>query len=126
MGAGYGEAGPHGRASEHLARRTLRQMEPVIPGIEAAWNGSAYLDYWAADPWHLGSYACYRVGQYTAFGGYSKVAQGNVHFAGEHTSYDFQGFMTGAVASGERAAREVLQSLGVRVAPVSGGRPTRT
>jgi monoamine oxidase len=34
-----------------------------------------------------------------------------VHFAGEHTSVDFQGYMEGAVESGERAAAEVLGAL---------------
>lgn len=33
-----------------------------------------------------------------------------LHFAGEHTSMEFQGFMEGAVASGYRAAREVLEA----------------
>ena len=35
------------------------------------------------------------------------------HFAGEHTSTDAQGYLEGAVESGERAAREVLAGLGV-------------
>jgi monoamine oxidase len=33
---------------------------------------------------------------------------GRLHFAGEHTSADFLGFMNGAVESGERVAKEVL------------------
>jgi monoamine oxidase len=107
VGAGYGDVPAHGPAPTHVVRQALHQMEPVIPGVEAAWNGTAYLDFWAKDPWHLGSYSCLTVGQYTAFGGYAQVRQGNVHFAGEHTSYEFQGFMNGAVASGERAAREI-------------------
>ena len=34
-------------------------------------------------------------GQYTSFAGYEGVREGNVHFAGEHTSYEFQGYMEG-------------------------------
>jgi monoamine oxidase len=37
---------------------------------------------------------------------------GSCHFAGEHTSTDAQGYLEGAVESGERAAREVLAGLG--------------
>ena len=37
--------------------------------------------------------------------------QGNCHFAGEHTSIDFQGYLNGAVESGERAAGEILADL---------------
>ena len=34
---------------------------------------------------------------------------GNLHFAGEHTSADFQGYMEGALRSGYRCAREIAQ-----------------
>ena len=56
-------------------------------------------------------YAYYRVGQYTAFGGYEGARQGGVLFAGDHTSQDFQGFMEGAATEGERAARDLLDLL---------------
>ena len=36
---------------------------------------------------------------------------GNCHFAGEHTSVDFQGYLNGAVETGERAAAEILGDL---------------
>jgi monoamine oxidase len=35
------------------------------------------------------------------------VPEGTVHFAGEHTSLNFQGYMEGAVRSGRCAAREI-------------------
>jgi monoamine oxidase len=38
---------------------------------------------------------------------------GNLHFAGEHTSLDFQGYMEGGAESGARAAREILVDLGL-------------
>ena len=38
--------------------------------------------------------------------------EGNCHFAGEHTSIDFQGYLNGAVETGERAAGEVIADLG--------------
>ncbi|HXS61856.1 MAG TPA: FAD-dependent oxidoreductase [Streptosporangiaceae bacterium] len=34
---------------------------------------------------------------------------GNLHFAGEHTSLDFQGYLEGALRTGYRCAREVAQ-----------------
>jgi len=37
-----------------------------------------------------------------------------VYFAGEHTSIDSQGYMNGGVETGQRAAAEVLASLGAR------------
>jgi monoamine oxidase len=88
-------------------------MAPVLPGIADAFNGRAYLDCWVRDPWHLGSYACFRPGQYTAFNGVQAGREGSVYFCGEHTSMNFQGFMNGAVASGERVSRELLADLGL-------------
>ena len=40
-------------------------------------------------------------------------AFGRVHFVGTETSIDFKGYMEGAVRSGIRGAREVLQALGL-------------
>jgi monoamine oxidase len=37
--------------------------------------------------------------------------QGNIHFAGEHCSINFQGFMKGGASEGVRAANEILADL---------------
>lgn len=93
------------------ARQYLSQLESIFPGITAQWNGKAMLSTPATDPNFLCSYAYWRVGQYTAFSGYEKVRQGNIHFAGEHCSQDFQGFMEGGASEGIRAANEILADL---------------
>ena len=46
------------------------------------------------------------------YAGYEAVRQGNVHFAGEHCSIDFQGYMEGGAREGQHAAVEVLSDLG--------------
>ena len=67
----------------------------------------AWTDRWVADPWARGSYAAYLPGQYTRYYGYVGKPEGAIHFAGEHTALANQGYLEGAVASGERAAEEV-------------------
>jgi monoamine oxidase len=89
----------------------LRQIDPLLPGLAAHWNGRASIDYWIAYPWTLGSYSYWKVGQYTSFSGAEKEVSGNCHFAGEHTSQDFQGYLNGAVETGQRAANEILTAL---------------
>ena len=37
-----------------------------------------------------------------------EIEGGSCHFAGEHTSIDFQGYLNGAVETGQRAAAEIL------------------
>jgi monoamine oxidase len=86
----------------------LHQLETVWPGANREWNGQATVSTPWSDPNLLGSYACWKVGQYTLFSGYEGVRQGNIHFAGEHCSINFQGFMEGGVQEGVRAADEIL------------------
>jgi monoamine oxidase len=106
IGASFGSGTPTSRAQQFLA-----QIEPVLPGISAKFNGRATIDFWTAYPWTKGSYSYWKVGQYQAFAGAEAERSGNCHFAGEHTSIDFQGYLNGGVESGERAASEILADL---------------
>src|SRR5262249_29882846 len=97
--------------AEEPARRFISQFEPIVPGLESRFSGRAVVDSWADDPWTRGSYAYYRVGQITSFGGIESMPSGNCHFAGEHTAYTYQGYLEGAVRSGERVARQIAAAL---------------
>jgi monoamine oxidase len=94
--------------AKQFAQTFLDQINDVFPGIPAHWNGRATLDVPRLDPNLLGSYSYWKVGQYTKFSGYEGVRQGNCHFAGEHCSTNFQGFMEGGAEEGDRAAKEIL------------------
>jgi monoamine oxidase len=93
------------------AKAFLKQLERVFPGITPQWTGKATLSTPFRDPLLNLSYSYWKPGQYTSFGGYEGVPQGNIHFAGEHCSQDFQGFMEGGAAEGIRAAEEVLDAI---------------
>ena len=103
------------------AARFLRQLERVFPGITPLWNGRATVDYPFGNPYFRGSYSYWKVGQYTKFSGYEKARQpfpnGNCHFAGEHCSINFQGFMEGGAEEGARAANEILSDYKAGVFP---------
>jgi monoamine oxidase len=94
-----------------FAKQFLLQIEPIFPGITDQWNGKAMLSTPVTDPNLLLSYSYWKPGQYTSFSGYEKQRQGNIHFAGEHCSQDFQGYMEGGASEGMRAAREILGDL---------------
>ncbi len=106
IGDSFGSGTPTSRAKKFLA-----QIEPVLPGITAKWNGRATVDYWPGNEWTKGSYSYWKVGQHTSIAGAERERSGNCHFAGEHTSVDFQGYLNGGVESGERAASEILADL---------------
>ncbi|HTW28911.1 MAG TPA: NAD(P)/FAD-dependent oxidoreductase [Acetobacteraceae bacterium] len=93
------------------ARWFLAQLEAVYPGITALWNGRATLDVPAQSPFLRGSYSYWKVGQYTRIAGVERLPSGRCHFAGEHCSINFQGYMEGGAEEGLRAAREVIDAL---------------
>ncbi len=105
-GVAVGSGTPEAQAATFLA-----QIEPVLPGATQRWNGRVTRDWWPGDPWTKGSYSYWKAGQYTKFSGAESEASGTCHFAGEHTSQDFQGYLNGGVESGERAAAEILADL---------------
>jgi monoamine oxidase len=111
LGASYVAPEPHGPAPREVVGSTLAAIDAAAPGVSESFNGQAWLDAWASDPWVGGSYAAFLPGQYTTFWGTLGEPEGNLHFAGEHTSVFSQGFLNGAVESGNRAAIEVLTAL---------------
>ena len=104
------------------AKTFLSQIEPLFPGITQQWNGRATLDVPLNNPFLLGSYSYWKVGQYTQFSGYEKARQpdpttGKCHFAGEHCSLNFQGYMEGGAGEGARAANEILSDYKAGIIP---------
>jgi monoamine oxidase len=93
------------------ANTFLGRLETVFPGITKQWTGKATLSTPWRDPLLNCSYSYWKVGQYVGFSGYEGAAQGNIHFAGEHCSQDFQGYMEGGAMEGARAANEILAAL---------------
>src|SRR3954451_24858185 len=103
--ASFGSGTPASRTKQFLG-----QIELLLPGATANWNGNATIDYWQGYRWTKGSYSYWKVGQYQAFAGMERAEQNGCHFAGEHTSIDFQGYLQGGVESGGRAASEIVQA----------------
>jgi len=93
---------------ERLAR-CLEQLEQLYPGCSAEFELGTAVD-WDADPASGGAYSFFGPGELTAYGPWLARPEGRIHFAGEHTD-PWQATMNGALASGLRAAREVLARL---------------
>ena len=93
----------------------VAQLDRVYPGIAQRYAGHATVGSTFLDPFIGGSYSVWLVGQLAAFGGAEGRAEGPIHFAGEHTSLDQQGYMEGGAVTGVRAAHEVVHAIGGRV-----------
>lgn len=101
-----------GASATARAQQFCQQVAPVFPGSLANWNGLAALDTWHDQPLQRCSYSYWRVGQCQLFAGAEGEPEGNAWFCGEHTSLDAQGYLEGAVETGERAAAQVATAIG--------------
>jgi len=106
LGGRAGVAVGEGLARDQ-AQKVLPDLERVFPGVQATYAGRVARWHWPSDPFVRGSYACWKVGQYTTIAGAEFEPVGRLLFAGEHTSVDYQGYMNGAAETGRRAAQLV-------------------
>jgi len=106
QGVVLGEGSLQDRAQEFVG-----QADRVFPGVAAAYTGKAIRQIWPKYEWSMGSYTCFRPGQYQRYFRALANPHGSLIFAGEHT-VDESGFMNSAVESGERAATHVLAMMG--------------
>nr|MDQ5808000.1 flavin monoamine oxidase family protein [Actinomycetota bacterium] len=68
---------------------------------------------WAEEEWTRGCYGCYMTpGGWTSYGQALREPIGPLHWAGAETSTIWNGYMDGAVRSGERAAAEAMRHAG--------------
>jgi len=95
------------------AQSPERRMQLILDSLKPAFGDlSKYVQaetkyYWGKDPFSYGAYAMYGVGQWFGIMPELKKSHGRVHFAGEHLA-DWQGFMEGAINSGEEAAQKAI------------------
>ena len=67
---------------------------------------------WAQEEWTRGCYGCYMPpGGWISYGRALRAPIGRIHWAGAETATIWNGYMDGAVQSGERAAEEVMGAL---------------
>jgi len=86
----------------------LRAMARLWPGETEGAQCVRFMD-WKADPWAAGGYTFPAPGEVTTACKAMREPLGALRFAGEHCSTAFPGYMEGALESGARAARSILQ-----------------
>lgn len=107
LGGSTGAACVAGTPNDRAAK-LLPQLAEIFPGADKLYTGRAERFHWPTFPWTRGSYACYRPGQWTTIGGAEGLTVGNLYFAGEHCSIDFQGYMNGAAETGRQTAETIF------------------
>jgi len=95
-----------GASEERLLKHALESVRSVLGKNE---EPVAFLVHdWQADPYARGGYSYVRVGGTSAREELAQPLEGTLYFAGEATDVEQSGTVGGALASGQRAARELL------------------
>jgi monoamine oxidase len=99
-------------------RHADERREAILAGHarlfgEAATRPHRFIEHvWANEEWTRGCYGCIMVpGGWTEYGHALREPIGSLHWAGAETATVWNGYMDGAVQSGERVAGEVLAAL---------------
>ena len=105
-GLAVGEGSPREQVD-----RLLPGLETAYPGAKWAYTGKLFRMHWPTHAFTKGSYACYKPGQWTSIAGHEVEPVGNLLFAGEHCSSDFQGYMNGGAETGRLASEQILAAV---------------
>jgi monoamine oxidase len=110
-----------GRASATERREAVLANLVQLLGPRAGKPGDFIEKSWAEEEWSRGCYTGYTPpGVLTAFGPGLREPVGPIHWAGTETATKWNGYIDGALQSGERAAREVLASMPARTTAAVG------
>ncbi len=107
-GGERGKNAGRGSEQEQLAY-CLPELEGAFPGSRQQLTGKMEVAAWPSNPFIGASYSCFSVGQATRFTGAAFAPVRNLHFAGEHCSINYWGFMNGGAETGRMAAKSVLK-----------------
>jgi monoamine oxidase len=113
-GGGYtvfvgGKAGRE--LNDSFVEEYAAQLNSVYDGFQDQLNGQKAIFNWSISSLVEGSYSAFSVGQWTSVASEVQKPEGNMYFAGEHCSENFQGYMNGAAETGRVAAEGILKIL---------------
>lgn len=89
--------------------KIMASLRKLFPGCPDPTD--FYVSGWAADPLSNGAYSNWPLGYTWVQWNEMVKNEGNLFFAGEHTSEEFWGFLHGSLWSGQDAADDVIDAL---------------
>jgi len=95
---------------QHIVKELCEVLKPAYGDIlKYVDDGKVYSYYWGSDEYTQGAFAIYRTGQWYELRKEIGKMHNNTLFAGEHLA-NWQGFMEGAVQTGQDAAFALLKN----------------
>ncbi len=92
-----------------LTNQYLNDLEQIYPNSKTAYNQKNIKFCWSQNVYSKDAYSSFKIGQWSTLAGWEIAPVGNLFFAGEHCSLDFQGYMNGAAETGRLAAESITQ-----------------
>jgi monoamine oxidase len=90
------------------------EFEKIYPGFTEQFLQSRFMD-WPNDPYALTGYSFPGIGQITSVGKVLHDGLERLHFCGEHTCFQFPGYMEGGLFSGASLAQRIAEADGLLV-----------
>ncbi|MFN0137058.1 MAG: flavin monoamine oxidase family protein [Phycisphaerae bacterium] len=114
IGFAGGPASERGRAfpKDSRDKQYAAEFEKMYPGFTENFVSARFMD-WPSEQWTGAGYSFPAPGQVTTVGPQLYKGMGRLHFAGEHTSYKFVGYMEGGLNSGAAVAKRIAVRDGV-------------
>ncbi len=98
-----------GLSDEERTKTAVAVIEKIFPGSSDLIESTATIA-WGNEPFSRCSYMALAPGEVTAHWKTLFSPAGRLYFAGEHAT-PYQGYMEGAVESGQRAAKHIMESV---------------
>jgi monoamine oxidase len=116
--AGHHAVALGGQSNDAIVRSAVQALARIMgvddQEIHRQMTG-AFAHDWQSDPFSRGAYSYTAVGGIDAARALASPVAHTLYFAGEATNFDgYTGTVHGAIASGYRAAQEMLQTLGIK------------
>lgn len=89
----------------------VNELDLVFPQSKNTFAEKHVFASWSTNPFINASYTCPKPGQWNTEMLHTSTPIGDVYFAGEHCSIDFQGFMNGAAETGRVAAEQIIEKI---------------
>jgi monoamine oxidase len=91
-----------------LREKITSSLELIYPSSGEVYTGKSFRWLWGAFPLSMGGYSAFKKGQWSTLSGWEGTPVGNIFFAGEHVSKEFQGYMNGAAETSRMAVEKML------------------
>jgi len=94
-----------------LVQKFSSELNVVYPALENILTGKNLKFCWGVYPFTKGGYSAFKRGQWSTLSGWEATPVGNIFFAGEHVSKEYQGYMNGAAETSRVAVEKMLSRI---------------